>query len=483
MARFGHNCTPVAVVRHALAADRLDRGVHPHPSPLHPSPLPPSPRRPPRHRVRWAVAVIALSPLVGAAAEAPGERMRGYLERAVAYIEAQRPELARTYLEPVLISPWITSVERAQAYYYRGFSFDEQGFHVSAAQDYLRALEFNRAQPAAIAALSHLYAQGLGHERNEALAFNLAQEAANAGNRHAQTYVGQTLLEQGDMAAARELLGPAAQSGYVPAQLALARSWRRPLAAEPNAETARRWLVAAHQQGSAEAGIALAHMYRDGEFGEPDAAEAARRFGELAASGHPHAQAALAHMLLTGAGVPADAGRARALYLAAAEAGLPAAFLGLGHMAETAGDMADAQRWYQRGAERDDPAAQYRLGRLLATPSHGAHFAAGLDWLERAAGAGHAGAQNHAAWILATSRTPSHRNGTLAVHLAERAVAAEQNADTLDTLAAAYAEHGDFPRAIETQQAALERLDDGDARHQELNMRLKSYHAGQPWRQ
>ena len=409
--------------------------------------------------------------------------MRHYLDRAGGHIEARRFELARTYLEPVLISPWITGNERAEAYYARGFSFAEQGFFVSAAQDYLRALEFDRAHAAAIAALSHLYAEGLGHERNEALAFDLARQAAQAGNAHAQAYVGQTLLARGEVAEARRWLRPAAEAGYVPAQLRLARSWRQPLAAEPDAEAARRWLTAAQAAGSVDAGITLAHMHRDGEFGEPDPAEAARRFRALAAGGSAHAKAALAHMLLTGAGVQADAEAARALYIAAAEANLPAALLGLGHIAEAEGDLVAARGWYRQGAERDDPAAQHRLGRLLVGQGGDAALAAGLDWLERAAGAGHAQAQNHAAWILATSLAAAHRDGALAVHLAERAVEQNRGADTLDTLAAAYAENGDFPNAIASQRAALSRLGEGDARRLELTERLASYQAGRPWRQ
>lgn len=406
--------------------------------------------------------------------------MRSYLERAVAHLEAERPELARTYLEPVLVSPWITSAERARAYYTRGFSFAAQGFHVSAAQDYVRTLEFNPAHGAAIAALAHLYAEGLGHERNEVLALDLARQAAAIGNRYAATYVGQRLLAQGEVAEARRWLQSPAEDGYWPAQLELARSWRQPAAEEPSAETAQRWLEAAHAQGSIEAGVALAHMYRDGEFGEPRPAEAARRFQELAAAGSAHAQAALAHMLLTGAGTPMDVERASALYLAAAAAGAPAAFVGLGHIAEAEGDMATAADWFRRGAERDEPAAQYRLGRLLTAQGEAT---AGLDWLERAAGAGHADAQNHAAWLLATAVEPRQRDGVLALHLAERAVDQERSADTLDTLAAAHAERGDFTRAIEAQQAALDHLPVRDARHQAFTKRLAGYRAGQPWRE
>ena len=75
------------------------------------------------------------------------------------------------------------------------------------------------------------------------------------------------------------------------------------------------------------------------------------------------------------------------------------------------------------------------------------------------------------------------RNGALAVHLAERAVAQVEDADTLDTLAAALAEEGDFPRAIASQRLALARLDTDDERRAELLARLASYEASRPWRE
>jgi tetratricopeptide (TPR) repeat protein len=61
-----------------------------------------------------------------------------------------------------------------------------------------------------------------------------------------------------------------------------------------------------------------------------------------------------------------------------------------------------------------------------------------------------------AAWLLATARDASLRNGAEAVQLAERARdAAPDNPEVLDTLAAAYAEEGQFTRASTTAARAL----------------------------
>jgi tetratricopeptide (TPR) repeat protein len=63
------------------------------------------------------------------------------------------------------------------------------------------------------------------------------------------------------------------------------------------------------------------------------------------------------------------------------------------------------------------------------------------------------------AWLLATNSDSQVRDGAEAVRLAEHACDLTQHKipALLDTLAAAYAEAGDFPRAISTAEEALNR--------------------------
>ena len=70
-------------------------------------------------------------------------------------------------------------------------------------------------------------------------------------------------------------------------------------------------------------------------------------------------------------------------------------------------------------------------------------------------------ALNNLAWIRATSADPTLRSGADAVELAERSCSLSSNADAgaLDTLAAAYAEAGDFERALATANRALQLAD------------------------
>src|SRR5205823_12387673 len=63
----------------------------------------------------------------------------------------------------------------------------------------------------------------------------------------------------------------------------------------------------------------------------------------------------------------------------------------------------------------------------------------------------HLGALNNLAWELATNPDARLRNGPEALQLAERAsrLPQGQTAEVLDTLAAAHAEAGEFPKAVE----------------------------------
>jgi hypothetical protein len=63
---------------------------------------------------------------------------------------------------------------------------------------------------------------------------------------------------------------------------------------------------------------------------------------------------------------------------------------------------------------------------------------------------------NNLAWILATAGNPALRNGDEAVQLSARAVARTDSRLPvfIGTLAAAYAEAGQFPKAVETAMTA-----------------------------
>src|SRR5258708_24767678 len=91
---------------------------------------------------------------------------------------------------------------------------------------------------------------------------------------------------------------------------------------------------------------------------------------------------------------------------------------------------------------------------------------------------------NQIAWRLAVSPNDRVRNGKRAVEIATQAceLSGWKNGNMLDTLAAAYAETGQFAEAIRWQEKALE--DAGFARSSgpAMRQRLELYRAGKPYR-
>ncbi len=98
------------------------------------------------------------------------------------------------------------------------------------------------------------------------------------------------------------------------------------------------------------------------------------------------------------------------------------------------------------------------------------------------------GVLNNYAWTLATSPYASVRDGKKAVELATKAAEVTEYAapHILSTLAASYAEAGDFEQAVKRAEEAiakadeLKTLDDYDG---QLEAELQCYKSGEPWRE
>ncbi len=93
------------------------------------------------------------------------------------------------------------------------------------------------------------------------------------------------------------------------------------------------------------------------------------------------------------------------------------------------------------------------------------------------------GILNNLAWVLATSPEESLRDGKCAIELAKRAceVTEYKQPHILSTLAAGYAELGDFATAVEWSKKALELGD--ETQKTELSKELESYQSSKPWRE
>lgn len=139
---------------------------------------------------------------------------------------------------------------------------------------------------------------------------------------------------------------------------------------------------------------------------------------------------------------------------------------------------------YDRLIEDDDEDWEAYRGRGDAKLGQGKHSEALEDYKVAIKGMPNdTGLLNNYAWVLATSTYDEVRNGKQAIELAEKAckLTKYEAAHILSTLAAGYAELGDFDKAIEWSNKAVE-LGEGEVGEQ-LAEELVNYKARKPWRE
>lgn len=92
----------------------------------------------------------------------------------------------------------------------------------------------------------------------------------------------------------------------------------------------------------------------------------------------------------------------------------------------------------------------------------------------------HKFARNNLAWVLATCPDDNLRDGFKAVAMARQAIGKDKSPKPglLDTLAAAYAETGDFEKAVRIQKLVVRKSKD----KQEVEKRLELYKSQKPFR-
>ena len=158
--------------------------------------------------------------------------------------------------------------------------------------------------------------------------------------------------------------------------------------------------------------------------------------------------------------------------------------LGMLHLA--AKQPRAAIRWFGKALDLDDNQFLSRRGRSDALISIGKHAEALKD-LEAALTLkpDDSGVLNNLAWLLATSPVEELRDGKRAIDLATKACEETEwkAAHIISTLAAAHAETGDFVKAREISQKAVE-VDGGTSGiDDQLNKELQSYRDEKPWRE
>jgi tetratricopeptide (TPR) repeat protein len=146
----------------------------------------------------------------------------------------------------------------------------------------------------------------------------------------------------------------------------------------------------------------------------------------------------------------------------------------------------EAVKRFTRALEIDEKHFSSLRGRSDALISIGEHEKAVAD-LDRA----HAlrpddtGVLNNLAWLLATSPEEGLRDGARAVELAKKACEATEwkESHIVSTLAAGYAEQGDFETARRYSKQAVEAADVADEVREQLAGELASYENKKPWRE
>jgi TPR repeat protein len=301
-------------------------------------------------------------------------------------------------------------------------------------------------------------------------------------------------------------------------------------------------LEVARDQGASNAAYQLGFVYLAGRFGvEPDIAEAQRNYELAVAQELPVALGDYGLMLHTGRHFPKDEERGLELLNRAAQLGArPATAFLIKLLRDTgnAGDAEQADAWFESLGMRDeeflpgidgDPsirAQDYAVGQanihamylegvilqfsqaradawlgqidaehaaialdnVAALLSSGSHVRSdqrlAKSLLQLAVRSDNASIVNNYAWLLATARSAELRDGAEAVRLMEDLFGrVEPRGFMVDTMAAAYAEAGDFAAAIAEQDRAnelfaAESLDPAiGIEHRE------SYLAGRAWRE
>ena len=252
-----------------------------------------------------------------------------------------------------------------------------------------------------------------------------------------------------------------------------------------------KWYRKGAEQNYAAAQCNLGGCYFTGQGVAQDEAEGLKWFRKPAEQNYAQAQYGLGVCYESALGVVKDTVQAVQWYRKAAEQNYAPAQCALGNCYSSgqgvAKDEVEGTKWFRKAAEQNYAQAQYNLG---------GHYANGkgiekdeaeaVKWFRKAAEGGQVtpfNALNALAWILATSPNSEIRDGSNAVVFAEKSVAAtnRKTPGDLDTLAAAYAETGQFEKAVSTQQEAIALLQT-EAERNDYKSRLELFEAHLPYR-
>ena len=297
---------------------------------------------------------------------------------------------------------------------------------------------------------------------------------AKRGDTAAQAAIGAFLASQNRTDDAIDWLRASSRAGNLVASSVLAQLyWRKASDAEsPEArqealdEVLENYLHAI-ALGSTDAMYELAVLYLNNHYGEENRASGVTLLNQAAETGHSDAAVFLAHLYYTGDLVAQDLDLARSFYVQACELDNGfgrrsyARFL-LDRSIEQAPDPR-AIGWLKELADEGDAEAMLLLGNMYARGvGTSQNFRRAVRWYKEAVKAApdDASIVNEVAWTLTVSHFDGLKRPQYAREIMDTLMAVNEAArarpEYLDTWAAAYAANGNFERAIELQQQALD---------------------------
>lgn len=296
---------------------------------------------------------------------------------------------------------------------------------------------------------------------------------AKARDSAAQTFVGYSLGREQRFDEAAAWLTPAAQNGNVIATLVLAQLYRAlaldgdPSQHERALANAEESYLAAIRAGSDEAMAALGALYLSRYYGAGKVAEGVDLLKRAAEAGNTDAMVFLANEYAAGRYIELDYDASEHYWVKAADLDDEVAklqyarFLMVADVAKEFNDQ--AWKWLRDVARNENPEAMVLIGALYARGVHvDRSYRRARIWFRNAVRTAPDDPRivNEVAWTLAVSNRQRLRDARYALKIMDRVMAssdeARQSPAFLDTWAAALAANGNFDRAIEVQQKAVE---------------------------
>lgn len=379
-----------------------------------------------------------------------------------------------------------------------GGIIEESGAEAAARGDFLKAARLfqeaaDEGDMRAQENLASFYETGQGVSRDDQKAFALYEKATAQGSVEASLGLGR-LYYQGrgvkrDYGKAAELFDKAAGKGSAEAMARLGWLFAQGQGVQQDYNVALAQYERARSNGYTFASTLLGLLYELAQGVPRDYKKAAELYQEAAELGDLLAITNLANLYAAGRGVTQDYVKAVDLLEKAVFQNDPRAQVNLGWFyAEGKGvakDEGRALQLYQAAVDQNYAPAQSYLAQLYARGDGvSLDYQRALDLYRKAAAQDDPDAFNGLAWILATCPDSGNRDGKNAVSYALKGceMTLWTDANVIGTLAAAYAESGDFDKAVKYARHSLKMTSLTASQRREMEHCLNLFKQHRPYR-